>query len=104
MKALRWCSFVIVVWAGLCASGTTFAGAVNSALPSEVPAAEYERAHTLVDVANGRRLNLFCMGKGLPVVMLEAGGGDDSLTFRRVQGTHRGDESRMQLRSRWRRF
>ena len=51
-----------------------------------MPASSYEHAQRLVTLPGGRRLNLFCMGSGDPVVLLEAGGGEDSLTFRRVQG------------------
>lgn len=52
----------------------------------DVPASAYEHAQALIPLPDGRRLNLFCMGTGTPVVMLEAGLGDDSLSFRRVQG------------------
>lgn len=53
---------------------------------ADVPVSAYEHAQTLVTLPSGRRLNLFCMGAGTPVVILEAGGGDDSLSFRHVQG------------------
>ncbi|MBD8900178.1 alpha/beta hydrolase [Rhodanobacter sp. DHG33] len=56
-------------------------------MPSnDIPATAYEHAQTLVALPDGRRLNLFCMGKGTPTIFFEAGGGDDSLAFRRVQG------------------
>jgi pimeloyl-ACP methyl ester carboxylesterase len=66
--------------------GTAVAAATSQPLPADVPSVAYEHAQTLVTLPDGRRLNLFCMGSGTPVVMFEAGGGDDSLSFRRVQG------------------
>lgn len=53
---------------------------------ADAPANAYEHPQWLVALPVGRRLNLFCTGSGEPVVILEAGGGEDSLTFRRVQG------------------
>jgi hypothetical protein len=52
---------------------------------ADVPVNAYEHPQRLVSLPDGRRLNLFCTGIGEPVIMLEAGGGEDSLTFRRVQ-------------------
>jgi pimeloyl-ACP methyl ester carboxylesterase len=66
-----------------------FTDAAATTIPSsstDVPISAYEHAQDLVSLPNGRHLNLFCLGTGTPVVVLEAGGGDDSLTFRRVQG------------------
>lgn len=68
-----------IFWSGVAAKN-------SKTLSSDVPATAYEHAQTLVSLTDGRRLNLFCMGKGSPVVILEAGGGDDSLSFQRVQG------------------
>lgn len=67
------------------ARGAT-AGTTDPAVSMDVPSAAYEHAQAMVALPDGRRLNLFCMGTGTPVVMLEAGGGDDSWTFRRVPG------------------
>jgi pimeloyl-ACP methyl ester carboxylesterase len=39
-----------------------------------------------VAVDGTRRLNLFCLGNGSPVVIFEAGLGGDSLDWRNVQG------------------
>lgn len=50
-----------------------------------MPLAAYERAQTLVRLTDGRRINLLCIGQGSPSVVLEAGGGDDSLTYRILQ-------------------
>ncbi|MBE1162518.1 alpha/beta hydrolase [Dyella acidiphila] len=55
-------------------------------LLGDIPSAAYEHAQALIALPDGRRLNLFCMGKGSPAVIFEAGAGDDSLSFRRVQG------------------
>ena len=83
----RWRSLVIMMvgmtgWV----MGTAAASTRNQSSPSDVPSSAYEHAQALIALPGGRRLNLFCMGAGTPVVILEAGGGDDSLTFRRVQG------------------
>jgi len=47
--------------------------------------ADYARPGVLVDVGNGRVLNLRCSGNDAPVVLLEAGGNADSTTWYRVQ-------------------
>lgn len=47
-------------------------------------AAEYVRPHSLVDIG-GRRLNLFCMGKGEITVLFDAGGSDWSVIWALVQ-------------------
>jgi pimeloyl-ACP methyl ester carboxylesterase len=52
---------------------------------NDIPSTEYTHAHALIAVQGGRRLNLFCMGSGSPTVIYEAGGGEDSRSFRRVQ-------------------
>ena len=36
---------------------------------------EYARPHDLVDVGGGRRLNLYCAGKGSPTVVFDSGSG-----------------------------
>jgi pimeloyl-ACP methyl ester carboxylesterase len=46
---------------------------------------EYTHPHQKVEVERGRYLNVFCMGAGSPTVIFEAGGGDDSSSFRYVQ-------------------
>ena len=45
----------------------------------------YASTRQAVEVEPGRRLNLVCLGQGSPAVMLEAGMGDDSLAWRKVQ-------------------
>lgn len=50
-----------------------------------VPDRVYTAPQHLVAVDGARRLNLFCMGSGHPVVMLEAGSGNSMVTWRHVQ-------------------
>lgn len=45
----------------------------------------YANTHQAVAVESGRHLNLVCLGQGAPTVILEAGMGDDSLAWRKVQ-------------------
>src|SRR3954454_13473056 len=45
----------------------------------------YARPATLVDVGDGRKLNLRCSGEGAPVVMLESGATADSMAWHKVQ-------------------
>lgn len=47
----------------------------------------YATTHQAVEVEPGRRLNLVCLGQGSPTVVLEAGMGDDSLAWRKVQAS-----------------
>lgn len=80
---------LLVPWAmsiALWAASSDAATGVSRTAVTDVPASAYEHAQSLIPLPDGRRLNLFCMGTGTPVVILEAGGGDDSLSFRRVQG------------------
>jgi pimeloyl-ACP methyl ester carboxylesterase len=51
-----------------------------------LPASAYLHAQQRVLVAPGRRLNLYCVGKGSPTVLFESGLGDGTLTWRKVQG------------------
>ncbi|WP_158545092.1 alpha/beta fold hydrolase [Dyella monticola] len=66
-------------------AGAPAMGHAHAASPGEVPTSAYEHPQTLVTLADGRRLNLFCLGSGSPTVVMEAGGGDDSLSFQAVQ-------------------
>jgi pimeloyl-ACP methyl ester carboxylesterase len=45
----------------------------------------YASTHQAVEVEPGRHLNMVCLGQGAPTVILEAGMGDDSLAWRKVQ-------------------
>lgn len=75
---------VACAWAGMVGFAADAASSQRSLL--NVPVTAYEHAQQLVSLPGGRRLNLFCLGDGTPTVVLEAGGGDDSLSFRHIQG------------------
>ena len=60
------------------------AAAAVPALPDAV-AAEYVRPHDRVEIEDGRRLNLFCMGSGERTVLFDAGGSDWSVIWALVQ-------------------
>lgn len=50
------------------------------------PAIDYTRPGQLVTLADGRHINLRCMGAGATTVILDAGGGQFSLAWRKVEG------------------
>ena len=54
-------------------------------LPDHTLERPYLRPQRLIKIERGRRLNLVCSGSGSPIVILDAGFGDDSLTWRRLQ-------------------
>jgi pimeloyl-ACP methyl ester carboxylesterase len=60
------------------------AGAAKAQAPEVIPSAVYTAPARLVDIGGGRRLNLFCEGKG-PVVLMETGFSDTTMTWRKVQ-------------------
>jgi pimeloyl-ACP methyl ester carboxylesterase len=80
---------LFVILATLGASAQTALGSPGGLgeVPADVPAAYYLKAQRLIEIEPGRRLNLFCLGHGKPTVLLNAGLGDSSLVWRRVQGT-----------------
>ena len=51
-----------------------------------IPSDAYTQPKRLVAVERGRRLNLFCQGRGAPVVLFDSGLGDSSVVWRFVQG------------------
>ena len=57
-------------------------GALAAVDPSYLP---YAKPGILADVGGGRRINLNCMGKGSPTVILSAGAGSWSSTWSAVQ-------------------
>ena len=65
-----------------CAAPAPSAGATVQFAESPI---DYTQPGQLVPVAGGRRLNLRCLGAGAPTVVLEAGGANDSYTWRFVQ-------------------
>ena len=73
----------------LASAAFLFAGVTaraDPALPAQLPVSVYTQPQTLVTIAPKLRLNLYCLGKGSPTVLLEAGLGNDMLTWRDVQG------------------
>lgn len=59
--------------------------APSTAAPlSQSAVAPYLHPHRMVDVG-GHKLNLYCTGHGSPAVILEAGEGETSFTWRKVQ-------------------
>jgi pimeloyl-ACP methyl ester carboxylesterase len=53
----------------------------------ELTLSVYAHPGQLVTLPSGRRLNIRCTGKTSPTVILTAGAGDQSLTWRAIQGT-----------------
>ena len=51
-----------------------------------IPASSYDHPQHLVAVEGSRRLNLFCLGNGSPVVLMDAGTGGNTIDWRHVQG------------------
>jgi pimeloyl-ACP methyl ester carboxylesterase len=45
----------------------------------------YTRPARLVDIGGGQRLNLYCVGSGSPTVVMDAGMGDSTISWARVQ-------------------
>ncbi|HWU15053.1 MAG TPA: alpha/beta hydrolase [Caulobacter sp.] len=60
------------------------ASAARAELPEAIPSATYTAPARLVDIGGGRKLNLFCLGQG-PVVLMETGFSDTTMTWRKVQ-------------------
>ncbi|HVW70738.1 MAG TPA: alpha/beta hydrolase, partial [Steroidobacteraceae bacterium] len=71
----------VVLWLAVLPADATPAGKPDSAIPLEA----YARPATLVRVATGRNLNIRCSGSGSPTVILTAGAGEQSLTWRSLQ-------------------
>lgn len=72
-----------IVLAALLAFGSAHAGTPR---PVDPTLKDYEHSHELVSLADGRRIHLYCLGKGKPVVLLTAGQGDWLVNWRHVQG------------------
>lgn len=56
----------------------------NDASP-EITDAVYTAPVQLVDIGNGQRLNLYCLGSGSPAVIFDAGMGDSTISWAMVQ-------------------
>ena len=53
----------------------------------ELTLSAYARPGQLVTLPSGRRLNIRCTGQTSPTIILSAGAGDQSLTWRSIQGS-----------------
>ena len=71
------------LWAGL--ASVAPAEAADAPTPPAIGPIDYTQPGQLVAVAGARRLNLRCIGAGAPTVVLDAGGGEYSYTWRGVQ-------------------
>lgn len=67
--------------------GTTAAAAKTELIPVAQVEQDYVKPHQLVDVGNGRRINLFCLGEGSPTVVFDSGLSDWSSTWALIQPT-----------------
>ncbi|SFJ58571.1 alpha/beta hydrolase [Caulobacter sp. UNC279MFTsu5.1] len=65
-------------------NSSALAQTASNALPQGLGPDFYAAAHQAIEVEPGRHLNLVCLGRGAPTVILEAGMGDDSLAWRKV--------------------
>lgn len=76
-------TFLRLLWV-TCVAATSVPA--NTLAQNEVPstAGDYAVPHTRVDVGQGRRLNLYCRGTGIPTVVFESGMGDEAWTWFRV--------------------
>jgi pimeloyl-ACP methyl ester carboxylesterase len=72
------------IWAAT-AMACAATGVATAQVPTLIPSAAYTAPARLVDIGGGRRLNLFCQGHG-PVVLMETGFSDTTMTWRKVQG------------------
>jgi len=61
-------------------------GGLGQSVAEDIPLSAYATPARQVAVDGERRLNLFCLGEGAPLVLLEAGAISDASTWRRVQG------------------
>lgn len=61
---------------------TAYANQRSSVVPSDA----YTHPQVLIAVDGSRRLNLFCIGHGTPVVILDAGTGGSTASWQDVQG------------------
>lgn len=82
--------FVSIVSALLISASTTLnAAAVPCTAPmldlSDIMAQEFTRPHDRIDIGNGRKINLFCMGTGDRTVVFDAGFSDWSIVWALVQ-------------------
>ena len=63
------------------------AAAKTELIPLAQVEQDYVKPHQLVDVGDGRRMNLFCLGTGSPTVVFDSGLSDWSSTWALIQPT-----------------
>lgn len=78
----RWRRAALVVLGAL--ATVLLAGAIYEMVGGTLDARRYPPPGELVDVGDGR-LHLHCVGEGAPTAVLDAGGGDSSLSWTAVQ-------------------
>lgn len=66
-------------------SASSAAAAGLTLVPVEQVAKDYTRPQRLVDLGQGRKMNLYCVGHGQPTVVFDGGGFDWSVTWALVQ-------------------
>jgi pimeloyl-ACP methyl ester carboxylesterase len=76
---------VIAVMAAISLSFTVRAAEVSTPTPSVISDAVYTKPQQLIEVGGGRRINMYCRGNGSPTVVFDAGLGDSSIAWARVQ-------------------
>jgi pimeloyl-ACP methyl ester carboxylesterase len=74
-----------VSWLASLLSLGRMATATAADAPTVIDNPAYAKAQQLLEVAPGRRLNLYCVGTGSPTVIFEAGMGDEAGTWGLVQ-------------------
>lgn len=77
-KGLAVVGFIVTLMLPVIAASTT---SQNETVPSSA----YAHPQRLVTVDGPRRMNLFCLGKGTPVVVFDAGTGGNTASWRDVQ-------------------
>jgi len=66
-------------------AATLLAAATASQAAEPLPPSAYIKPAQLVTLPDGRRINLFCLGKGAPTVVLDAGWGSGMSAWSKVQ-------------------
>ena len=85
MPTLRHALVLVDAFAGAPSTSLAALAPGVSLVPIEQVGKDYTRAHRLVDLGDGRRMNLHCVGQGDVTVVFDAGGNDWSLTWALVQ-------------------
>jgi pimeloyl-ACP methyl ester carboxylesterase len=76
----------LAAFAAIAASALAGAGAAQvTPQPAEAELAVYARPQRLVQLPDGRRMNLYCTGRGAPTVILEGGWTTTTMWWRTIQ-------------------